>query len=166
MMRFDRSYLVKLVDTYSIGLLTYLGVSIISAISEWVTFIVFLHSFTPLWAAVTGFFVATAINFLLSHYLAFRSARPFMEEAFLIFSMSGVAFAGNMLAFFLLLNLTGINIVLAKVLGTCCGFVFNYFVRQFFIFSRIPRVGPISAILKKESRAANGDKKAITDPNS
>ena len=75
---------------------------------------------------------------LLSRWADFLSVRRLRAEVMLVIVMSAIAFAWNFLCFVALYRYAGVNVLAAKVSGTFVGFGFNYFVRQFFIFSRIP----------------------------
>jgi putative flippase GtrA len=143
-----RNRLLRKADTYSGSFVAYAGVSVVSALTEWLTFALALAAFGPLAAAACGFMVATLLNFVLSRYLAFRSVRPLLQDLVLVYAMSGVAFVANIGVFYLLYSRFAISLLYAKVLGTCAGFVFNYLFRQFFIFSPIPRIAPIAPLLR------------------
>jgi putative flippase GtrA len=146
-----RHRLLRRANTYSGSFVAYVGVSILSALTEWLTFAFALPALGPLPAAGAGFVVATLLNFMLSRYLAFRSIRPLLQDFILVYAMSGVAFVVNIGVFYLLYAHLAIAVFPAKVLGTCAGFAFNYLFRQFFIFSPIPRIAPIAAILRAKS---------------
>lgn len=146
MLRRFRGYVVWFSDVYGIGFVLYFSVGIVSALVEWSTFIACLCLVAPLWAASVGFIIATGVNLILSHYLVFRPKRALGEEIFLTFALSALAFVVNILVFNVLFEFIQLQILLAKMLGTCSGFVFNYAFRQFFIFSRESRFVPVSAL--------------------
>lgn len=153
MFRATRSCLARIFSVYSTGLLVYLAVATVSALTEWGGFIGALHFVGPLPAAIVGFVLATGLNFVLSRHFAFRSQRSLSEEFVLVMVMSVVAFAANILLFYVLYAFVSMNVIIAKVIGTCFGFAFNYGFRQFFIFSRVPRFGPVSEILKGNKKS-------------
>ena len=131
-------------DKYGLGFLAYGAVSGVSALSEWGSFFLLLPVLGLIGAAALSFLVATTINFLLCRRLAFRSVRPAHSEFRLVMTMSAIAFAANFLCFFGLYWSLTASMPVAKVAGTFAGFGFNYLVRQFFIFSRMPFYEPLS----------------------
>jgi putative flippase GtrA len=147
-----RESLTRLANRYGIGFFVYCGVSVVSALCEWSVFMACLRVAGPVVASVIGFVCATGVNFVLSHFLAFRSKRPLAEELFLVATMSTVAFAANFATFYLLFTLAGLDVLYAKIIGTCAGFVFNYTLRQFYIFSRISRFPAISRLIDRGAR--------------
>jgi putative flippase GtrA len=148
MFRVSLAYVVRFTNTYSIGLFVYFGVALISALTEWGTFVAALRFVAPLSAAAAGFILATLVNFVLSRRFAFRSKRTLLAEFVLVMGMSAWAFAGNISVFYVLYAVAEVNVIVAKILGTCFGFVFNYAFRQFFIFSHVSRLLPVSQIVK------------------
>jgi putative flippase GtrA len=138
--------LSKLADRYSVGLLAYFGVAAVSALSEWASFLASLSFVGPIAAAFVGFFFGTLVNFFLSRNFVFQSVRPAGQELILVVALSAVAFCVNFMAYVALFAWIGVNILLAKIIGTGCGFAFNYIARQFFIFSNTSPYGPISAL--------------------
>jgi putative flippase GtrA len=147
-----RESVTRLANRYGIGFFVYCGVSVVSALCEWSIFIACLAFAGPVGASVIGFICATGVNFVLSHFLAFRSKRPLLEELFLLAAMSTVAFAANFTVFYLLFTMAGLYVVYAKIIGTCAGFAFNYTLRQFYIFSRISRFPAISKLIDRGAR--------------
>jgi len=147
-----RETVTRLANQYGIGLVVYGGVSVVSALSEWTIFIASLSSAGPVGAALIGFACATGVNFVLSHFVAFRSKRPLLEELVLVATMSSVAFAANFAVFYLLFAMAGLYVLYAKVIGTCAGFAFNYTLRQFFIFSRVSRFPALSKLIDRGAR--------------
>jgi putative flippase GtrA len=148
MFRVSLAYVVRLTNTYSIGLFVYFGIALISALTEWGTFVAALRFVAPLSAATAGFILSTLVNFVLSRRYAFRSKRTLSAEFVLVMGMSAWAFAGNISVFYVLYAVAEVNMIVAKILGTCFGFVFNYLFRQFFIFSHVSRFVPVSQIAK------------------
>jgi putative flippase GtrA len=144
--------LTAFADRYGYSLIAYGCVSVVSALAEWLSFYFALSWFEPARAAAIGFVIATALNFFLSHHFAFRSKRSYWNEVLLVIGMSTAAFVANFSLFYVLYALAGVNVLYAKIIGTCFGFAFNYTVRQFMIFSRVPRFGPVSRLLKGETR--------------
>lgn len=155
MLRPTRSFFVRLTDKYGIGFFVYGGVSVVSALSEWLIFVLALSSVGPVIASLAGFVGATCLNYVLSHYFAFRSTRPFLQEFALVMFMSGLAFIANFLVFYFLYTNADVHVLFAKIIGTCSGFFFNYAARQFYVFSRVPRFPSVSHLMKHESRDEN-----------
>jgi len=125
----------RLLDRYGVGLIAYLCVAIVSAFSEWMSFLACLGLMGPIIAPFVGFFFGTLINFILSGKFVFKSIRPRAYEFFLVFALSGVAFVANFLTYAMLFFYFGLNVLLAKVVGTGSGFLLNYAVRQFCVYS-------------------------------
>jgi len=151
-----RRVILPLANRYGIGFAIYCGIAIVSALSEWASFLLALSEMGPNAAAILAFFVATLINLVLSRWAAFLSVRPH-AEVMLVIAMSAIAFAWNFLCFFLLYRYAGVNLLAAKVSGTFVGFGFNYFVRRFFIFSPIPLYKPVSVVLRVRLRSELGE---------
>jgi len=157
MFRVSRAYLVRISNTYGIGLIVYFGIALVSALMEWGSFVAALRFLDPLPAAAVGFILATLLNFVLSRRFAFRSKRTLSADFVLVMGMSSVAFTANILVFYVLYAFAGVNLIVAKVLGTCFGFVFNYAFRQFFIFSHVSRFLRVSEIMKGRKATAETD---------
>jgi putative flippase GtrA len=160
-MTHSRSTFVATADKYALTLLAYGTVSVASALTEWASFIAALPLVGAVLAALTGFFTATILNSILSHFFVFRSRRSFIEEFVLIFGMGALVFAGNFLLFYILYAFAAVSPLYAKILGTCFGFVFNYAIRQLFIFSRFPRFARISAFIGEKSQSPDRNNGAI-----
>lgn len=148
MLRRSFALLPGMLNTYGIGLFAYFGVAIVSALMEWASFIAALEFFSPVPAAIAGFLLATIVNFVLSRRYVFRSKRSLSAEFILVIGMSTVAFTANIFLFYVLYAFFSINLIVAKIMGTCFGFAFNYAFRQFFIFSRLSRFTSVSEILR------------------
>jgi putative flippase GtrA len=156
-----RESVTRLANQYGIGLVVYGGVSVVSAVSEWLIFIASLSFAGPVGASLIGFLGATAVNFVLSHFMAFRSNRPVLQALVLVFTMSAVAFVANFAIFYVLFTFAGVHVIYAKIIGTCAGFGFNYAVRQFFIFSRISRFPAISKLIDRNARIDSDEIAAV-----
>jgi putative flippase GtrA len=158
-----RRVILPLANRYGIGFAIYCGIAVVSALSEWTSFLVALSEMGPLTAAILAFFIATLINFMLSRWAAFLSVRRLRAEVILVIVMSAVAFAWNFLCFVALYRYAGVNVLAAKVSGTFVGFGFNYFVRQFFIFSPIPLHKPVSVVFQLRRRSEQGETTLVRD---
>jgi putative flippase GtrA len=146
------SPLARLADKYGLGFLAYGAVSAMAALCEWGSFFLTLPLLGLGGAAAFSFFLATTVNFILCRRLAFCSRRAAPTEFLLVMAMSLVAFAGNMACFLGLHWGLGVAIPAAKIAGTFAGFGFNYIVRQFFVFSRVPFYEPVSSFLQRHRR--------------
>ncbi len=158
-----RRIILPLANRYGIGFAIYCGIAVVSALSEWASFLVALWEMGPNSAAILAFFVATLINLLLSRWAAFLSVRRLWIEVLLVIAMSAIAFVANFLCFIALYRYAGINVLAAKVSGTFVGFGFNYLVRQFFIFSPIPLHKPVSVVLRLRPHCADGKTTPVRD---
>lgn len=131
--------IVRFGDRYGPSFVAYVGVAGVSAATEWTTFYASLQYAGDVGAAFVGFLFGTLANFLLSRGLVFRSRRSALQDLLLVYAGSGLAFAVNLAVYLGLYFGVGVDIAASKVLGTCCGFLFNFSVRQFYVFSREPR---------------------------
>jgi putative flippase GtrA len=143
--------LLRLTDKYTVGLIVYAGVSVVSALFEWLTFFLALAIVNPFASSLAGFVSATGLNFVLCHLFVFRSSRTWLRELCLVVVMSGAAFGANFLVFVYLYTVADITVAYAKIIGTCSGFVFNYAIRQFYIFSRVSRFPAVSRIFNRNT---------------
>jgi putative flippase GtrA len=149
--------ILSLINRYGIGFAIYCGIAVVSALSEWASFLAALSAMGPNAAAILAFLVATLINLVLSRWAAFLSVRRLHAEVMLVIAMSAIAFVGNFLCFVALYHYAGVNVLAAKVTGTFVGFGFNYFARQFFIFSPLPLHKPVSVVLQLRPRSEQGE---------
>lgn len=129
--------------TYIKSILLYgLVVSGVSALGEWISFawLVYHIHLQYVLASVVAFILGTSINSVLSRRLAFQSrGRSGVQETFLIFLTSTMAFALNISAMSCAVEIFGLNVMVGKITGTVAAFFANYLLRQFFIFSSEPR---------------------------
>jgi putative flippase GtrA len=137
----------EFIDRYGTGFVAYFGVAFASALTEWGAFYISLVLMSPAPSALVGFVVATTVNFLLSRGFVFTPAHSPAREFFLVMATSALVFVANFAAFYLLYA-TGTSPLVAKICGTSVGFVFNYAMRQFVIFSRTSPLAPISTIVR------------------
>jgi putative flippase GtrA len=137
----------KLIDEYAVSVAVYGIVAGISAITEWTTFFGMIDVLNPFTAAICAFFVATVVNYVLSRAIAFNSRRAVREELILVFMFSAVAFIFNFVVFVILYTIVGLDPMIAKVNGTCIGFVLNYGFRQFIVFSPASRFAAFSGLV-------------------
>jgi len=136
--------ITRFINEYRLSFFVYLGVAAISAVTEWSTFYLSLNYLNWIVSALIGFLCGSLVNFLLSRSIAFRSVRPLATDLALLTVASGAALVVNF-ATYATLYVAGLNVYLSKMVGTVCGFGINYVARQFWIFSRRPRLGPTKA---------------------
>jgi putative flippase GtrA len=105
--------------------------------------------------------IATGVNFVLSRNFVFRSRSSWASELALLFLSSAVVFVGNLAVFYVLYEFFGVHLMIAKILGTMAGFVFNFAARQFWIFSSHPRYAPMSEVLRTDALSAARDDQGL-----
>lgn len=92
----------------------------------------------PSWfvAALISFVVATAFNYVLSVRMVFSAGVRFAKrhEIILVFVASLVGLAVNQLALWLLYQIAGWNVLIAKCAATGTAFLWNFTARNSFIF--------------------------------
>jgi putative flippase GtrA len=88
------------------------------------------------WAGVTGFAVATLVNYVLSVRHVFTSGVRFSRggEITLVFTVSAIGLAVNQTVLWLLIEGTGWNSLIAKVVATASVFFWNFGLRHSYIF--------------------------------
>jgi putative flippase GtrA len=152
--------LVGFANTYGTGFFAYLAVACVSVAVEWSTFAIAVTMLTPIEAAVAGFVSATAVNFVLSRTYVFRSRALWQSELAFVTLASAIVFIGNLAVFYVLYDSLGAHVMVAKMAGTGAGFMLNYAVRQFLIFSSIPRYAPLSSRLAGQALRAAEDERS------
>lgn len=88
-------------------------------------------------AALAGFLMGTATNYLISKYLVFQGepkSRTF--EVLLVFLISGVGLLWLELGLYALTEIYGIHYLLSKLIMTGVVFLWNFFARKLFMYSR------------------------------
>lgn len=89
-----------------------------------------------LMAALVGFFMGTATNYLISKFMVFQGepkSRTF--EVLLVFLISGVGLLWLELGLYLLTDVYGIHYLLSKLIMTGVVFLWNFFARKLFMYS-------------------------------
>lgn len=87
-------------------------------------------------AALVGFFMGTATNYLISKFMVFQGepkSRTF--EVLLVFLISGVGLLWLELGLYLLTDVYGIHYLLSKLIMTGVVFLWNFFARKLFMYS-------------------------------
>jgi putative flippase GtrA len=123
--------------------------------AEWSVFAACLQTMSPLFAACAGFLLATFVNFFLSRTFVFKSRLGYVNEFAAVGLASGGVFLLNLTVFYGLYALLAVPVMIAKVMGTLVGFVGNYAVRQFWIFSGLPRHAPVLELLRPRKKPGN-----------
>ena len=132
--------LLTAMHRYSGNFAVYFAVGGSCALVEWTAFAFALAYIGYIYAALVGFAVGTLANYGLSRKLAFvRRGVPTHEEVIKTYAVSGFAMAVNMAAMIALVELAGVPALPAKIIGTGCGFLFNFCGRQFWVFAPVPR---------------------------
>jgi putative flippase GtrA len=149
--------IVRFGDRYGVGFVAYVSVAGLSAATEWATFYVSLQHLGSIAAAFVEFFFGTLANFLLSRGFVFRSRRPARLDFLLVYVVSGLAFIVNLMTYPGLYFGVGLDVIVSKVLGTCCGFLFNFGARQFYVFAREPRFVALSQPMREPSGSSDRD---------
>jgi putative flippase GtrA len=88
-------------------------------------------------AALAGFLMGTATNYLISKYMVFQGepkSRTF--EVLLDFLISGVGLLWLELGLYALTEIYGIHYLLSKLIMTGVVFLWNFFARKLFMYSR------------------------------
>ena len=88
-------------------------------------------------AALAGFLMGTATNYLISKYMVFQGepkSRTF--EVLLVFLISGVGLLWLELGLYALTEIYGIHYLLSKLIMTGVVFLWNFFARKLFMYSR------------------------------
>jgi putative flippase GtrA len=88
------------------------------------------------YAGVTGFILATTVNYFLSIRHVFQSGARFSRrtEITLIFMVSGIGLLINQSILFILIERMSINMLIAKILATLVVFFWNYGMRHSYVF--------------------------------
>ena len=120
-------------------LLRYFGVGGISALVDFALFAYLVNTFGHAqWfgAAAASFVVATLVNYVLSVRMVFSAGARFERttEVLLVFAASAGGLAVNQAGVWLCYQVAGWNLWLAKIIATASAFVWNYTVRNSFIF--------------------------------
>jgi putative flippase GtrA len=153
--------LLRFANAYGTGLIAYLAVAFISAATEWGTFAAAATAMPPIQAALVGFVIATGVNFVLSRRFVFRSRSSWASELALLYLSSAAVFVGNLTVFYVLYDIFDVHLMIAKILGTMAGFVFNFVARQFWIFSPRPRYAPMSEVLRADALSTVRDDQGL-----
>jgi len=97
-----------------------------------------LLGFNYLAVATVGFFIATLVNYVLSVRFVFTSGVRFSRhgEIALVYLVSAVGLALNLLVLYLAISVAGLELMLSKLIATGAVFLWNFLSRNYFIFRR------------------------------
>jgi putative flippase GtrA len=116
----------------------YFVVGGISALVDIAFFFVFakLAGLHYLGVATVGFILATLLNYFLSIRMVFTSGVRFSRrhEIALVYLVSAVGLAVNLLVLYLAVDALGLELMLSKVMATGSVFLWNFLLRNYFIF--------------------------------
>ena len=122
---------------------SYFGVGGVSALVEWSVFslLEYLLDVPYLLATVLAFLVSTTTNWILGRTFTFKDS-AFREkkakEAFLVFLVSAIGLAFNMVLMVLFVDVLGMDTNLlktvAKILATGLVFIWNFLSRKYWVY--------------------------------
>lgn len=127
---------------YSASFFVYTLVGGISALVEWAVFLALLWTagIHYVVAAIGGFAIATIANYGLSRrYVFLRKDTVTYREITRIYIVSALGFVVNLGVMVLLVSVFGALPIVGKVVGTGCGFLWNFLGRQLWVFDSTPR---------------------------
>lgn len=124
--------------------ISYFGVGGVAAIVEWVCFFLLDWFGTPyLVATIIAFIVATFANWFLGRTFTFKDSSykdNRGKEIILVFFVSAIGLAFNMLLMYLFVDVIGMNKNLmktgAKIISTGIVFIWNYLARKLWIYKK------------------------------
>ncbi|MBQ3121813.1 MAG: GtrA family protein [Bacteroidaceae bacterium] len=88
-------------------------------------------------AAIAGFIAGTSTNYLISKYMVFQGEPQSRSvEVFLVFLISGIGLLWLELGLYLLTDIYGMHYLLSKLVMTAVVFLWNFFARKFFMYSK------------------------------
>ena len=88
-------------------------------------------------AAFVGFVMGTSTNYLISKYMVFQGEpKSRASEVMLVFLISGVGLLWLELGLYLLTDIYGVHYLASKLVMTGVVFLWNFFARKFFMYSK------------------------------
>jgi len=122
-----------------LGRLTrYFFVGGVSAALDTLIFFIFakLVGFDYLVVASFGFMIATLVNYFLSVRFVFRSSVRFSraQEFFLVYLASAISLLVNLIVLYVMVSKMQFELIFSKLTATASVFIWNFVVRNFFIF--------------------------------
>ena len=92
-------------------------------------------------AAIAGFIAGTSTNYLISKYMVFQGEPQSRSvEVFLVFLISGIGLLWLELGLYLLTDIYGMHYLLSKLVMTAVVFLWNFFARKFFMYSKVHNI--------------------------
>lgn len=84
-----------------------------------------------------SFILATLVNYVISVRVVFQSGTRFSRnnEVALVFLVSTIGLAINQMILYICISHLAVPILPAKLVATCCVFLWNYFLRSRFVFA-------------------------------
>ena len=130
----------QFLDKYMGGLFGYLIVGGLATIVEWAGFWLFSEklSIEYLLATALAFAISTFANWLFGRLLVFRGKQQqsLLREILSVYLASIVGLLLNLLIMFLLVQLLGVEKMIAKMAATVLVFTYNYLVRKLMIYRK------------------------------
>lgn len=129
----------QFLDKYMGGLFGYLIVGGLATIVEWAGFWLFSEklSIEYLLATALAFAISTFANWLFGRLLVFRGKQQsLLREILSVYLASIVGLLLNLLIMFLLVQLLGVEKMIAKMAATVLVFTYNYLVRKLIIYRK------------------------------
>ena len=130
----------QLLNKYMGGLFGYLIVGGLATIVEWAGFWLFSEklSIEYLLATALAFAISTFANWLFGRLLVFRGKQQqsLLREILSVYLASIVGLLLNLLIMFLLVQLLGVEKMIAKMAATVLVFTYNYLVRKLIIYRK------------------------------
>ncbi len=123
--------------------ISYFCVGGIAALVEWSVFslLEYLLDIPYLLATVLAFLVSTTVNWILGRTFTFKNStyqKKKAKEAFLVFFVSAIGLAFNLLLMYIFVDVIGMDTnflkTVAKVLATGIVFIWNYLSRKLWIY--------------------------------
>ena len=88
-------------------------------------------------AAFVGFVMGTSTNYLISKYMVFQGEpKSRTSEVMLVFLISGVGLLWLELGLYLFTDIYGVHYLASKLVMTAVVFLWNFFARKFFMYSK------------------------------
>ena len=130
----------QFLDKYMGGLFGYLIVGGLATIVEWAGFWLFSEklSIEYLLATALAFAISTFANWLFGRLLVFRGKQQqsLLREILSVYLASIVGLLLNLLIMSLLVQLLGVEKMIAKMAATVLVFTYNYLVRKLIIYRK------------------------------
>ena len=97
----------------------------------------YLFAVQYLLAAFIGFIAGTTTNYLISKYMVFQGEpKSRASEVLLVFLISGIGLLWLELGLYVLTDMYGVHFLWSKLIMTGVVFLWNFFARKFFMYSR------------------------------